>query len=516
MKRKSLKRNGVKRTSAKRRPIKRNGIKRYSKKRGGDPTNNDQISFVDAKNQMQTLLANPAAREGNMLKTMCNATTRGFCLDFGVYRDQIKRFFDNYSINTPYATHIKRIGNQSSNGFILRIEYEKEGFKAYSIIKCNQTQRSDNLLYEYFVGMNFINKFVPIFPCFVETYEQLYFFNDPANKTFAKKLIQSPLTPKVKKHFTEVLNVKDLVNPADLSNFANNACKFGKKSSVSIMMQYFANFISIADHDSKDEVDIPNCLFQVYFVLNVLKDVYTHYDLHQGNVLLYKPYLDKKYIEMHYHFNDGKIITFPTEHIVKIIDYGRSYFNNKDAKIDSQMVFDNICANYKAPECMETTKNKNSYATMEVCGETAGIQTGEYALKFGRFHYITPNKKNISHDLRLVNIPHFNTFIQRLKPSGNEWNKLIVGYESQFGTRERINTDFMTKNYEINNVTNMADFLKLTLDTWNDKFFEGWKTKILSGNQDLNKYASPAWTKMGDMHIYEDMRPYEFIPSTYD
>ena len=34
-----------------------------------------------------------------------------------------------------------------------------------------------------------------------------------------------------------------------------------------------------------------------------------------------------KTIEMNSHLRDGTIISFPSEFIVKIIDYGRNYFN---------------------------------------------------------------------------------------------------------------------------------------------------------------------------------------------
>jgi hypothetical protein len=235
--------------------------------------------------------------------------------------------------------------------------------------------------------------------------------------------------------------------------------------------------------------------------------VYTHYDLNANNAMLYKPYLGYKYIEMHYHFSDGEIITFPTEYIVKIIDYARNYFNNKDDKIDSQLLFDKFCANYKAPACMSTKKTNDGYASFDVCGKSGGIQTGEYTTGFGKFHYITPNKKNISHDLLLASNTNY---IDALAYYLGLQSPIFLEYKLEFGTPPLTNREFMKSNYAIATVDNMLDFLKNTIRQWNHEKFRGWTDKKLSEQEKYNKYASPTWTKMGDMHIYEDMRPYEF------
>ena len=107
--------------------------------------------------------------------------------------------------------------------------------------------------------------------------------------------------------------------------------------------------------------DLLNLAMQLYFPLCALGPMYTHYDLHNSNVFLYKPYTGKEYILMRYHDIDYRgneigLYEFPSEYIVKIIDYGRNYFNNRN--IDTNKILKNyVCP---APQCEPS------------CGETKG------------------------------------------------------------------------------------------------------------------------------------------------
>ena len=320
---------------------------------------------------MEELLKDPQERKAKMLSLVCNESTRGACLDFGDYKEQINNYFENYSINTSYPKSIKRIGEDSANGFILEIEYEKNNYKSNSVVKINRKRLADNLLYEYYVGTKFINKMTKIFPNFVETYEQLYMVNDlPGLQSISS---QVPFTDNIKSMLNEVTDVDKIINP--LPNMINNACKYGKTNSVAIMIQHYANFNALGSYiksnkETEISLDIPTILFQVYFALNAMKDIYTHYDLHSKNVFLYKPYADKRYILMNYVFNDGTKITFPTEYIVKIIDYGRNYFKDTESGISSKDIIENVCLKCDDDEC----KYPSCFSTND---ETMQIQTGE-------------------------------------------------------------------------------------------------------------------------------------------
>ena len=457
-------------------------------------------------------LMNPSQRQANMLKKVCNADTRGSCLDFGAYREQIKTFFNDYLLS-PYANSIRRIGQPSSNGFILQVSYEREGYRAYSVIKCNKPQR-DNLLYEYFVGVNYINDLVPIFPCFIETYNQLYFFNRMLDYFFAENIKENPstkITDVVKQYFREETNVKNIINP--LATFANNACKFGKRNSVAIMLQHYDNFVSINEFERIPNInrnDMPNILFQIYFVLNVLKDEYTHYDLHASNVFLYKPYVGDRFIEMTYHFNDGSIFTFPTEYIAKIIDYGRNFFHNTKTGVKSQDLFDKLCYNCEAPECVPKVNSSGMFE--RGCGPGSGIYSGEFGYPAGSGYFISPNKRNVSHDLRLIMT---STLIQRIIHDLNvnpRYSGLSIKYNTPYGTPEKLDVNYSTT-HNINNIIDMLNYLKEKIPLWNADKFAGWTTKRPVSIPAFNKYISP-WIKMGELHVYEDRRPYEFIAST--
>jgi hypothetical protein len=255
---------------------------------------------------------------------------------------------------------------------------------------------------------------------------------------------------------------------------------------------------------------MPNVLLQIYFVLNVLKNEYTHYDLHAGNAFLYKPYLGERYIEMSYHFNDGTTIKFPTEYIAKIIDYGRNFFHNTKTDVKSQDLFDKFCYNCEAPECVPKGLQPNGLFRYG-CGPGSGIYTGEYGLAPGSMHYIMPNRRNVSHDLRLI------TTSPMLRVALNDLNirptypNFAVNYALQYGTPEVKDVTFTT-NHRIRNVTDMVLFLKEKVPLWNADKFAGWANKTPSSTAAFNKYGS-SWTKMGEMHVYEDRRPYEFIAS---
>jgi hypothetical protein len=224
----------------------------------------------------------------------------------------------------------------------------------------------------------------------------------------------------------------------------------------------------------------------VYFPLTILKDVYTHYDLHANNVFLYKPYEGNKYIQMRYHLLSGRIIEFPSEYIVKIIDYGRNYFDNGITNT-KKILNDYVCNNAR---CKPN------------CGENVGysiIQGDEYYPNID-FHWIFPNKKNISHDLRFALL--FYSFFKN-NNAFNEFyygNKLILSSSRNIGrlfngngTPEKLGGDYET----IYNIVNLRDFLETQIETYDER--------------NMIKKYDDTWQKKAIMDIYEDKRPYTFV-----
>lgn len=409
----------------------------------------------------------------------------GMCLAFGKSVDEINKYFNGFT-NFDYVTNtIKPIGGESANGFVYEIEYDKNNYKAYSILKSAKSSQSDNLAYEYLVGIKYINRKLKSFPCFVQTYGLYFYDSRDSWVTFARNAIKFK-----KKLDTTNLTHLLLQNKIDYKK----ACT--ESNYTSLLIQHIHNAKSI--HDSlKDKDFIENDLlymaFIVYQALSSLSKTFTHYDLHGDNVLLYKAMSDH-YIEYHYHYTDGTKNSFFSSYVPKIIDYGRSYFNNGNIK--SPNIHNQLC---KTKEC-----NPN-------CGEIAGFVW----LNPTPYQGISSSKKNESHDLRLLN------GLKRLLSATNKASpalatlKLILSNivygegisdnaEKHFGTDENLTNDTnrtfkSSGNFsKIYNVNGAFSSLKLAIEM----------PAVINAN---NSWYSKQ-TKMGDLHIYEDGRSQTFTP----
>lgn len=468
-------------------------------------------------NQMSNLLDNPESRYANVLNAICGTNTRGECVDFGNYKRAINTYFNDFNIdkNWKYLEYIKKIGQPSANGSIIELKFNKHGYSAYAVMKMNLRSDADNLLYEYYVGKTFINKYLNIFPCFVETYGMYKIKNGSRNflisynslpKDTNGRILNANLPPDV---------FKKINNEYSINEISKTGCDYGRSNDLGILIQHYHDLKTIEQSTNGDDIyDIYNFLFQVYFCLHCMKDSFTHYDLHTGNALAYKPYNGNKFVEMNYHLNDGTIITFPTERLMKIIDYGRAHFeHNVNGHVENtKMIVDNVCANSQLPDydddaCYHGTPG--SYETF--CGEIFGMNsingensydkiTNKVTRDIGSFYYIHPSVKNVSHDLRLLYI-----IGQKININAN------VRFTDGAGTPE-VEDVASPPISIIRNVTEAFLGLKM-VNAWTGVKFVEWKTKTPSPQAKYNKYgASTGWEKMGEFHIYEDQRPYEFIP----
>ena len=296
----------------------------------------------------------------HFLKTICSDS--GFCLTFGKEDNKIKEFFDGF-INFKYAVNpIKRIGKPSGNGFVNQITYERDGYKAYAVLKSSMLPSSDNLMYEYKVGQ-YINTLTKKFPCFVETYG-LFKYND----TIAYYFMQEEETHSSK----TIASLKTKLNFIPNIDWSK-ACE--NSQYLCLLIQHFSGVITLYDFVKLNEKNILklsnvilNIFFQIYIPLALLEDTFTHYDLHTNNVLLY-PTPNGKFIKFNYNIPANLVakyglssnkIEFYSPFIVKIIDYGRCYF--KTGAEDGKTVYDQICA---TPKC-----NHPSFSS---CGKKYGF-----------------------------------------------------------------------------------------------------------------------------------------------
>jgi len=435
--------------------------KYFKNKRGGD----DEKQNESATKIKTFMISNREKIKTLFLKTICSDS--GFCTAFGLEGENIKKFFNNFITGEFVLPPIKRIGQPSTNGFVNLITYEKDGYKANTLLKSTINITSDNLFYEYSVGQ-FINKYNKIFPCFLETYG-LFKYNSEEDWNYVKNNINIE---------TNIIqnNLTYLSNPN-----ISESCKNAKY--LALLIQYINNAKTIFEY-MKDNLnntfkyDLIYLLYQIYMPLSCLSNNFTHYDLHINNVLVYEPMKDK-YIQYYYHSEDedGVHITeFKSRYVAKIIDYGRAFFS--DTTTNSMEIYNNVCS------------------IAECGGSACGIDYGYKRLLperyLGSMHYISSQKKNISSDLRLLyiinksNYPVFPELKEMLKDLNFE------NEDTEYGTKEK--KQFNADN--INNVDDAYDALTFLINLE--------KIKKMNDRNYLNL------EKIGDLHIYEDGKPMEF------
>lgn len=393
------------------------------------------------------------------LQAICSDSS--VCIAFGKQSDDIKQFFDNYSTFKYLNGPLKRIGKVSVNGFVFELNYSRLNYNSYAVLKCASPPDPDNLYYEYLVGL-YVNKLNKRFPCFVETYDCYLFANTITYQHFKANNNIDPEQMKNAFYPTPVDYRSSCVYPTE----------------VAILVQHVKNANTLFDmcknkDFAKDELIC--ALYQVYSALSYNKDTFTHYDLHGENVLIYEP---KKggYITYNYHFPAGEIVSFDSRYIAKIIDYGRCYFNDKEAKIDSLKIHKKVCNTPK-------------------CDPTCGIRKGYYWLRENPPNpasQIASAKNNISHDLRLINtikgVAHMSLTL-------NLFTKLV--YNHAHGTSELKASGLPSKVHNVEDAFNVINNI-----VKNQMSIHVKKYSTLG-------YATTGHTripmkKMGDLHVYID------------
>lgn len=426
------------------------------------------------KNAITSSIQNRDVNLGKMLTLVCKNPDS--CLSIGKYADLIKTYFE-YFRNFSYIDmqSIKHIGTPSNNGFILEIPFVKNGYTSYTALKCSARNSADNLFYEYYVGKFYINYQLNIFPCFVETYD---FYRIQSKNTWynMKNNLQSFKQSNIKNELWR-LDIEE----NDFSEF-NHSCLESKMQCI--LIQHFDDFRSFEyeyeTNFNNIKYDCLNIAMQIYFPLCALAPMYTHYDLHDSNVFLYKPYTGNEYILMRYHDidfrgNEMGVYEFPSEYIVKIIDYGRNFFNNYDTNTN-EILKNYVCP---APKCQPNCGEKQGYSIIQ--GDAHNI--------FNDFYEIMPNKPNKSHDLRFVN--KYSQLYKHIL----QFDNLI--YDNNYGTQE-----MQSDKYYPNTIFNIHDFLKIlknNINKWN--------------SYKMSKKYDHTWKHVATIDIYNDGRDYTFTYS---
>ncbi len=330
-------------------------------------------------------------RKARFLNSVCSDS--GVCIAFGREDVAIKKFFDNFNNFKLLSGPAKKIAieEESSNGFITELAYEKEGYKANAILKSNLDDRTDNLLYEGLVGQ-FLNKKAKIFPCFVETYG-IYRHNPDSYSEMkdSRETLASVLT-----QLRQIKHVTD-VDIEESCEFPTLTCILIQHLKLAVTLENAMDGIKGIKAEDFIKNDLLYVLFQIYIPLSIISDEFTHYDLHAGNVLLYKPVKDS-YIEYHYHF-ENNVVSFKSKYIAKVIDYGHSYFNDTNETdnsitANSNNIYNAVCT---AKEHCKDCGKKQGYKWLTV------DKNDKNDKNFVKYGYVSTRFLNKSHDLRLLN-----------------------------------------------------------------------------------------------------------------
>ena len=408
------------------------------------PTQPKEISKTRKAIKIQHFMRRTRGKRiARFLNSICSDS--GVCIALGTESEKIKSFFNGFTA-FDYTDGTKRLGAPSNNGFVREIKYQKYNYIAHSILKSSATESSDNLMYEYNVGL-FLNKKAKQFPCFVETYG-LFHYKTEAEWDVAKNTNQLSMS-----------RLKGGLDPVKNSSDYNYACYQSKY--LAVLIQHLKDADTLYNTIITNDYDHASVLLQVYMVLSHLDDEFTHYDLHANNVLCYQP-VREKYIEYHYHF-ENEVVSFPSKYMAKIIDYGRCFFHDSDQN-NSKAIHKKIC---RRPNC----------------GEEVGFMWLNEKKPNASGHWICPQMRNKSHDLKLIN---------GLSGLGNVLKALRTKtvYSDPYGTKEKATTGLPN---HIHNVTDMKIALIECIANLRYTF-------LLS----IDK-------KLGDLHVYMDGSPMRFV-----
>ena len=328
------------------------------------------------------------------LDSICSDS--GVCIAFGQAREKIGKHFNHFLDFSLVQSTPKKVGASSNNGFVYEIPFHREGYNAHAILKSSSKEDSDNLVYEYMTG-KYINTLEMFFPCFLETYGLFAYTNGSAwgNAKDARKL--------------ENMNRNLIHVPKITAQTIRKSCM--NPLQYCVLIQNLKGVFSLEDVVYKKTAKISHAellyvLYQIYFCLHCLRDEFTHYDLHSGNVLLYEPVKGKK-IRYTYEDKEGNRHTFDSAFIPKIIDYGRCHFPGNKG------LYETVC---QFQECDPD------------CGEELGYGWLEPVPPEFAVHHISSMYVNCSHDIRLYNIvkSYYKTPLTKsLKP---------CAYQTSYGT----------------------------------------------------------------------------------
>ena len=429
-------------------------------------------------------------------------------------RKGILTMFEGFK-NLQYISRLIFIKKNTGERFF-KVRFSKNSETIYGMIKITspiEDYYSNNIIYEYIVGL-FLNQYIEYVPNFFQTYQLMHYNERQLYSSMVKfnSMVQYNKKPPIGINLHDIrddlltklipLDYESILTDSQkLRELITNSCSKNKigigigntNGTVDINDSYtyallteFSKPVFTIDKFLKDTFFknklLIYILFQVYFALYKMYEIFAHYDLSPENVLLCVPYY-KGYIEYHYHLNDGTDITFNSIYLVKIINYGNSYIKN-------------------------VTEEVKKYIDEIKC-ENSGYSFDD---SFHKDNYMDYQNINVSHDLRLLYTinKHINikkgivsTFVNTTKRMFKNKNILLRILDKLIYNQGITNNEYVIKSNPIegypktiNNVKDAFKFLK-----------DGVIKSELS-----QKYVPSTYVKKATIHIYESLdKKYEFI-----
>ena len=367
-----------------------------------------------------------------------------FCDESGLCRGKSLPLSDYFKmVEFTYAKTLKTSPNHV-------IEYERDRRFAYATL--HHSEPNTNVAYEYVAG-KFLNELSKKTPSLLETYG-LFMYPDKKQRSLIQKdtrvSLASSLSPIYPEKYAMVCGNRELL--CALVHHIPSA----KPLSQFIKNPHF--FI----HDAL------YVFYQVYFTLSMLRKVFTHYDLHCENVLLYQP-LSQGYIEYHYHL-PKEVVRFNSFYLVKLQNYGKCFFKGSKQYIHS-------------------LRQESRCNPLEEHGF-------DYMVPGSEKHFIHGLRKNESHDLLLLKD------YERLTSMKRHTNKYIQSFVQVFedvvyASREGTPEDMSMSTSGIHKVSDVEKRLRSLIQD--------------PVRQRLNQLSYKKYQKIGELHVYTNGKELEFL-----
>jgi hypothetical protein len=335
-----------------------------------------------------------------------------FFFNFNNKKNEILDQYKKFVLSDPeiiIESELKNINKESFNSITseLKIKNKINNHNFDLILKFSDKQANSNLYYEYYAGqcINIVKEYVPNF---VYTFQ---YFNLP---TDIKNEIKSSLTTTGK--YSNVNNItknSEYLHQDKNQNILSidkidKGCRNNDKSFL--VIEKVPNSFSLdeiledVDFNEDLEYNMFSIIYQLYSALNIVKNNFTHYDLHHFNVIFIK--LDN-YIQINYKSVSNTSSTpiirnIFTRFIPVIIDYGSVYVNCIEfpqSNILSSLFTEIAC---ESNICNTYPKNNYPKCSLKEHGIKASRDEYNYFLDNREDQYKNIRIKSNTHDLRFL------------------------------------------------------------------------------------------------------------------